>query len=263
MSISYVVDLETIEYKPTYDSWLETQQDKENLRFPPPFTWEIICLGYAKLEDLYLTKLGVSCNSKEKEGLELFSQAVEDNEAQLITYNGRSFDLPVISYRCLHYGIPMGWYHEDRSDYKYRYKSDKHFDVKDYLSEYGQHLISLDNVCKLIGLPGKMDTKGEDVVRLHALGKKDDIIAYCITDVLQTLFVFYRLEYVRGALSKTNYLDRVSDTYKKIVEESNLNLKTETLTHLGNNINKEETLAIAKGCRILIKKLDIKRLTDV
>ena len=262
--ISYVVDLEAITFKPTYDAWAKDQPENVPLSFPPPFTWEVVCLGYAKLDNGYLSKLGAGCvKESEKEGLQLFTNAVSNNTAQIISWNGRGYDLPVISYRCMYYGIPMTWYHADRSGYKYRYAGDKHFDVKDYLSEYGQHKISMDHAAKLIGLPGKMDTKGSDVAKMHAEGNIKDITAYCITDVLQTLLVFWRVEFIRGSITKEDYIHLIRDSHQKLTAEGQLDLKDEKHTILGNNIEDPTTLAIAKGCRKLTNNWDLERMVSI
>jgi predicted PolB exonuclease-like 3'-5' exonuclease len=263
MSTSYVLDLEAVTFGPLNDVWLADQKDKE--AFPPPFCWEIVCLGYAKLNNYKLEKLGASClPGEEKEGIENFNKAVESNKARIISWNGRCYDLPVVSYRSMYHGIPMQWYHVDKSGYKYRYSGDKHYDVKDYLSEYGQHKISLNHATKLIGLPGKMEAKGSDVAQMHAEGNTKDIVAYCMTDVLQTLIVFWRVEFLRGVLTKDQYVELVTDLHAKIKSEGELNVvKDDKYTILGNNIETANTMAISKGCRTLYNKWDFQKTVSV
>lgn len=261
---SYVIDIEAVPYQPVYDAWKANNKDKD---FVPAFACKIVTLGYAKLSPSFsLEKLGVACvNETEKEGLEVFSAAVTTNAASLVTWNGRSYDLPLISYRCLHYGIPLTWYHEERSEYRNRYKTTKHFDMLDYISDYGQTRPSLDYIARLVGLPGKMDAKGSEVEQMYNDGKIDEIVSYCTTDVLQEYILLLRIMLTRGTISKTHYKNLVETTFNSIQAEGNLELSAQipNKTLLSNSIEKASTLAIAKGCRTLLNNWDHKQALEV
>jgi predicted PolB exonuclease-like 3'-5' exonuclease len=58
-----------------------------------------------------------------------------------------------------------------------------------------------DLVAKLSGLPGKVGTSGADVQRLWECGQHDAIHRYCRHDVIQTYFLFLRVEQMCGRLS--------------------------------------------------------------
>lgn len=254
MKTSYIIDLETILIRDVYETWLSSHEENSK-RFPPPFCWEIICFSYAKLSYGKLERLGVTClPGTEKKGLEHFNSAVLSSYPQIITWNGRRFDLPIISYRNLVHQNTMEWYHDPKAGYKYRYSTEKHFDLLDYLSEYGQHSISLNQAAKLLRLPGKTDVKGSDVADLYANGKIQDIIKYNINDILQTYMVYLKVELLRGNFSREEYDSIIQEAKLKVKAEGDLDLdETGENTVLGNSIYKEETLAIAATCRTLAK----------
>ena len=52
MKNSIVIDLETVKNNKLKDLWLAKQGEDAQDRFPPPWTWEIACMGHMKLEGL-------------------------------------------------------------------------------------------------------------------------------------------------------------------------------------------------------------------
>jgi predicted PolB exonuclease-like 3'-5' exonuclease len=261
---SYVVDIEAIKEDDVYNAWRENNPDKD---FVPPFACKIISMGYAKLNDKFqMEKLSVACvNESEKEGIEHFTQAVAANNAPVVTWNGRSFDLPLVAYRALHYGVPMAWYYEEKGKYRSRYSTERHFDLMDFLSDYGQNKPSLDYVAKLVGLPGKMGTKGADVEQLYREGKLAEIVAYGTTDVIQTYILLLRTLLVRGTIGRDHYMQCINDTATKLKSEGSLDLAqdSQNMTLLGNNIEKPATLAVAKGCRTFTSNWNVQKLLEV
>src|SRR5215470_8305901 len=125
--------------------------------FPPLHVHQPVVLGFLWLgEDYRLRRLGVIGEGRDEKGmLEDFSAFVEEVRPQLVTYNGRSFDLPVLALRSLRHGVAMSWYYQGRG------KDDAHLDLCDLLSDRAaSRSISLDAVARLIGLPGKIGVDG-------------------------------------------------------------------------------------------------------
>ena len=56
-------------------------------------------------------------------------------------------------------------------------------------------------LAKLLGLPGKMDVKGDQVYSMHLDGKLQEINDYCLCDTLDTYFVFLRTRILTGDLN--------------------------------------------------------------
>jgi predicted PolB exonuclease-like 3'-5' exonuclease len=72
-------------------------------------------------------------------------------------------------------------------DARYRFSTEGHFDLMDFLVEHrATRGYSLNLAAKLIGMPGKMDTKGSDVAEMVAAGRIEEVISYCLSDVAQT-----------------------------------------------------------------------------
>jgi hypothetical protein len=59
----------------------------------------------------------------------------------------------------------------------------------------------LDELAKLMGLPGKLGMDGSAVWGAYLDGKIDDIRDYCETDVVNTYLVFLRFQQMRGVMT--------------------------------------------------------------
>ena len=138
-----------------------------------------------------------------------FWESFEKNHT-LVTFNGRSFDLPVLESRALKHGLSLPRYFaagESRSTYRgSRYNDAYHIDLCDFLSNFGAYSKnSLNLWSKLIGLPGKYSIAGEDVEYLFRQGRQKEVNQYCMTDVLQTYLLFLRVELLRGKMDRAAY----------------------------------------------------------
>src|SRR5690606_26939921 len=82
-----------------------------------------------------------------------------------------------------------------------------HFDLMDFLADFGAtRPARLDVMAKLCGMPGKVGVDGKDVGPLVHKGRIDEVRNYCLCDVVQTAAVFLRVELLRGALSRDDYV---------------------------------------------------------
>ena len=127
----------------------------------------------------------------------------------LVTFNGRRFDFPVLELAALRYGIaaPMH-FAEGAGSARARYSSERHLDLFDYLTNYGASgglRGGMDLLLKMIGLPGKMEVDGSKVQELYEQGRLEEIHRYCRSDVVQTYFLFLRVELIRGRIDDTAY----------------------------------------------------------
>jgi predicted PolB exonuclease-like 3'-5' exonuclease len=221
-----VLDIETV---PDTELWgLETSPDAPAASaasverpFPPLHAHRPIVLGALWLDpDYRFRRLGVIGENKdEKAMLEDFSSFVARHQPDLVTYNGRSFDLPVLTLRALRHGVAMSWYYQDP-----RYYQDGHLDLCDLLSDHGRAVraLSLDSVARLIGLPGKVGVDGSQVEGLFLEGRLAEIQSYCLADVAQTGLLFLRFRLMQGAMGPDEYRGRVADLMDKLRGESRL-----------------------------------------
>lgn len=122
----------------------------------------------------------------------------------LVDFNGRGFDLPLLSLAAFRFGISCPRYFADADRFGFRYRfTAKHIDLLEWITEYGAFGLKggLNLLAKMLGKPGKMETKGDQVATLHAKGKIREINDYCLHDVLDTYFVFLRTRVLMGTVS--------------------------------------------------------------
>lgn len=149
-----------------------------------------------------------------------FWKGVEHYKAKLVTFNGRSFDLPLLELAAFRYGVSAPQYFGARGA-RYRY-GDGHRDLHDLLGNYGAVRLAggLNLFSKLLGKPGKMDTWGHQVLDLHRQGKLREINHYCTHDVLDTYFVFLRHCVLTGELTLEQEQQIVRDAKDWLAEQA-------------------------------------------
>ena len=159
----------------------------------------------------------------EKQLLEGFFQYFERQRPRLVTYNGRSFDIPVLKYRAMAHGIAARWLHKagDRfSNYSYRYSREWHCDLMDVLSDFGaSRSVKLDEVSRLLGFPGKFGIDGSKVKEMHEAGRLKEIRDYCETDVLNTYLVYLRYLLHTADMTRESYNKAIADVITYIDAE--------------------------------------------
>jgi 3'-5' exonuclease len=155
-----------------------------------------------------------------------FFDGIEKYTPQLVSWNGKGFDMPVLHHRGLIHGIsaPRYWEMGDEDkDFRYnnylsRYHP-RHLDVMDLLALYqNRGYAPLDDLARLLGFPGKMGMDGSGVWGAYQAGKIDEIRNYCETDAANTYLVFLRFQLMRGAYDEARYrkeLDLVRTTLVK------------------------------------------------
>jgi predicted PolB exonuclease-like 3'-5' exonuclease len=197
-----VIDIETI-----LDPELPILESSEAERLPAPPHHLVVALGALWLDDHCAPrKLGVFGELKQEAGiLSDFARFIEDRRPLIITWNGRSFDMPVIASRCLRHGITLCHYYESR-DVRYRFSAQGHLDLMDYLADYGAAKpAKLDVFARLVGMPGKVGLAGKDVGPLVHAGRLQEVRNYCLCDVVQTAGIFLRVQLLRGNLNREQY----------------------------------------------------------
>jgi predicted PolB exonuclease-like 3'-5' exonuclease len=223
-----ILDIETV---PDTDRWRRPDAGDGEPAFPPTWAHRIIAIGCLWLDhDYRLKRFGVigdrepghgllheaaqtlpeaaSADQRERHLLEEFSRFVGRARPVLVTYNGRSFDLPVIVMRALCHAIALPWYYRDR-EVRYRYSAEGHLDLCDWLADHGAaRAAKLDAIARLIGLPGKLGTDGSQVEGLYRAGQLAAIESYCLADVAQTALVFLRFRLLQGQIASDRYRER-------------------------------------------------------
>lgn len=184
----------------------ETGQASDFLK--PPFH-QVVAIAAALIdEDGVVRRLGPLGNphDTEKDLLEAFFHTVDSVNPRLVGWNTSGFDLPTLVYRAMRHKLAIPAFYrvgEPYHGYRKRYDEDSHLDLMDILSGYGASArVSLDEAAMLVGVPGKLDVDGHDVVDLFEAGDLDRIRQYCSHDVLTTVLIFLAYAYQRGWLSE-------------------------------------------------------------
>lgn len=217
-----VFDLETV---PDMECWYDADKPKrgrgrpkkeeteegETIRptptgFAPIWAHRVICAGVVVFDGntpTHVDAMGAPNSADEVPLLQGFGDWVESLQANIVTWNGRGFDLPVLELRSFRHGIPQAWYRSGN-----RYGEDRHVDLCDTLSSYGVRGVTgynLDTFARLMGLPGKNGSDGSQVAALHEAGEHDKIRQYCKRDTVQTAFVWLRYRLLRGLITAADY----------------------------------------------------------
>ena len=150
-----------------------------------------------------------SLRNTEKEIVEKFFNYLSDNMPRIVDYNGKTFDLPVMKYRAMKYGISARNFFNSGdkwNNYMYKYSNDWHCDLLDALSDFGASArCKMNEVCALLGLPGKIGVDGSKVATMFDEGKLKEIDDYCETDVLNTYLIYINYMLLLGRITKEDF----------------------------------------------------------
>ena len=182
----------------------------------------IACLSASYVVDgdaSYFEIDGGSCcgevASSEKEIIAEIFDFIEETQPRLITFNGRGFDLPVLRYRALQYGISAPWYSNGATrweNYDQRFRPEWHCDLMDVLSGYGtSKAAKLGEVCDLLDIPCKPGFDGSEVLTRFQAGEIQEIRDYAFSDVMATYALFLKYALFRGEISSVGYFKSIKN----------------------------------------------------
>jgi len=158
---------------------------------------------------------GGQADFDEKQLLQGFFGYFERLKPRLVSFNGRSFDLPVLKYRAMVHGVAAPYLYsagDKWNSYTSRYAADWHCDLLEVLSDYGASArVRLAEVCAVLGLPGKFGIDGSQVAGLYDEGRIEEIRSYCETDVLNTYLVYLRTMLHMGTVGLEAHNRAVAD----------------------------------------------------
>lgn len=222
-----VYDVETVPESELASNW---HPDNSN-DFAPLWAHKLVVIGALWLDyDLTPMESRVCDQTDERKMLLDFNKLVAKNK--IVDFNGRTFDMPVIQYRAWRHGVQLPWYFgpvKDRdgkiSFYSKMFRdrwSGHHLDLCDLWSNFGiSTRPSLNNLARLMNLPGKEGFDGSDIAEAYATGRIDEINHYCMRDVYQTGFIFLRYLFISGELTVAEYNEKAKKLLRHIAEQPN------------------------------------------
>jgi 3'-5' exonuclease len=177
-----------------------------------PFTGQVVCIAMSNIDSfrskiLYLAGAGVESSGSQSIGAAEFVACQEESELlnefweaavryeSIITFNGRTFDVPFIYLRSALLDVRIS-----RKDWLgYRFQTEPHCDLLEQLTFYNvsgregaARRFNLDFYCKAFGIPSPKShgITGMDVGRLMAEGRAREVAEYCLGDVLATVELY-------------------------------------------------------------------------
>ena len=156
----------------------------------------------------------------EKELIASFVERIAELKPQLVTFNGSSFDLPVLRYRAMVHNVSaIGL---SARPYFNRYTDDA-IDLCDVLSSFAPRAKStLHELCRVLGIPGKPHgIDGVEVEKYFQEGRIQEIAAYCESDVVNTYRVWLRHELFRGKLTDAAFQASEANLTESITARAN------------------------------------------
>lgn len=136
---------------------------------------------------------------------------------QLVGFNSRNSDLRILLQRAIIHGIDIKALAERLQAKPWESRD---VDLMELVSGFGKNTtVSLNELAQLSGIPGKLDTTGDDVCGLWYAGQRKEIIRYNCFDALTTYLVWLRMTFVSGLFTKEEYrLEQLR--VRKLIEES-------------------------------------------
>ena len=216
------------------------QEAKSGSSFLPLPYHKIVAISAVIADDFGVFQK-VSSMDGENEGdmIRDFLRFLDSHNPKLVSFNGRSFDVPLLMIRAMKYNLTCRAYFEVENrelgkskwdNYRYRFSHRFHIDLMDHISEFGATRgLKLDVLCSLIGAPGKFDVKGDQVMDMYYKGELKQIKEYCESDVLNTYWLYLKYELLKGNLIVEDFKrsldimgEKLSDekSYTKIFKEA-------------------------------------------
>ncbi|HEU4617676.1 MAG TPA: 3'-5' exonuclease [Gammaproteobacteria bacterium] len=213
--------------------FFKQKQSRGNDFLPLPMHRVIVISAVLRTaEDLHVFSLGGD-GADEKEILARFFDGLDRYVPELVSWNGCSFDLPVLHYRSLKHGVDASRYWElGDTDREFRFNNYlsrfhwRHLDLMDVLSGYqSSGRASLDLVAQLLGLPGKLGMSGGKVWECYRRGELAEIRNYCETDALNTYLVYLKFQLMRGLLDHERHAAELERVETKLEQSGEAHLE--------------------------------------
>jgi predicted PolB exonuclease-like 3'-5' exonuclease len=135
---------------------------------------------------------------------------------QLVGFNSRNADLRILMQRAFTHGLDLKAMGERVNAKPWESRD---IDLMELAGGFGkQYAVSLNELARLSGIPGKLEVMGEDVCGLWYGGRAREIVNYNCYDALTTYLVWLRMAFVSGHFTQEKY--RIEQRLvRKLIEE--------------------------------------------
>ncbi|MEJ2142484.1 MAG: 3'-5' exonuclease [Gammaproteobacteria bacterium] len=186
-------------------------------------------------DDLTVWSLGGEIDS-EKEMIREFFEVIEKHAPDIISWNGKRFDLPVLHFRSLVHGIkaPQYWENSEKNENLtlnnfVSHSQSFHTGLMESLAGHEMpEEVPLHEVACLLGFPGKVGMSSASVWDNYRAENIALIRSSCETVALNTYLVYLRYQLIRGKLTKQEF-EAECDIVQNILASENKNHFTEFL----------------------------------
>ncbi len=209
---------------------LAQYQERSNTTFLPHPYHKVVAIS-AVIADEFgtFTRVNSIEGESEEEIVGKFLAFIDKHNPRLVSFNGRSFDIPLLMLRALKYNLSCPAYFEQDNamvnkskwdNYRTRYSETFHLDLLDSLSHYGAvRGMNLDTLCQMAGIPGKFDVSGDQVMELYYQGQMEKIREYCESDVINTYLLFLKYELLKGMKTLPEYKQALEVMQERLPKE--------------------------------------------
>ncbi|MCB1215074.1 MAG: 3'-5' exonuclease [Deltaproteobacteria bacterium] len=190
----------------------------------PAFHQPISLAAIAVDQDYEIVKIGL-LGKEEKSTASIvnhFWETYKEKQPVLVDFNGKGFDLRLLELWAFRLGIEIGSGFFGKFGPRYKFSDDAHLDLHEFLSNYGaiRYRGGLNLFSKILGKPGKMETQGHMVQELYDQEKFFEIDDYCLSDAMDTYFVFLRTQVMLGKLPLEREQALVESAKAKLEEKN-------------------------------------------
>ena len=224
---------------------------KEENEFPPLYMHKICTIGYLrafyseKTKRFSISGMGTKNITTENEKKLLFDfNSFLEITPTLVSYNGCSFDLPVIKLRAIKNGIALTNLYKSNNkweNYQSRYADNWHCDLLNWYGGYNTKY-KLNDIAAFLGIPTKIEgMTGASVAQLYKEKKFDLIYQYCMVDVFITYLLFlYKLEH-QGVIFGSSKFNSIEDLVEKMKNGKIGSIETGSRIEFSGNTIKQFT----------------------
>ncbi len=201
---------------------LELEKETPGRNFVnPAFQKPVSLAAIAVADNFQINRIGLLGGEQKTAGsiVREFWGIFNKNHPILIDFNGKGFDLRVLELWAFQLGISIHERYFKKFGVRHRFSDEWHLDLQEFITNFGavRYRGGLNLLSKLLGKPGKMETQGDMVQTLHDQGEFLKIDDYCLSDTLDTYFVFLRTRVLTGELKL--------EEEQKLVEEARLKIE--------------------------------------